>query len=255
VERPNYHLLDFWAVAGEGSTSRACKAWLPAQPTLSGQLRSLEEPLGQRLFDRVGCNRVPIHVGHVVYRYAGEIFGLSRELLDILKGRPTGGLLELTEGVTEQVPKRIAHQPLEPVPRLPGPVRMVFDEDKPERLLGSPAVHELDLVLSGASALLPARNTRLRRSVDGWLEAAVARLRVVGEFEDGALLEVLDALGEDFLRAPRVLEKEKVPQDGVPPIGSADTGRERFYELSVERNSKHPAVLALPEAAREQFLV
>jgi LysR family transcriptional activator of nhaA len=297
VEWLNYHhLLYFWMVAREGSVSRASKALLLAQPTISGQLRSLEESLGQKLFDRVGRNLVLTDVGRVVYRYADEIFGLGRELLDTVKGRPTGRPIQLTIGVADQVPKLIAHHLLEPVRRLPEPIRIVCHEDKPERLLARLALHELDIVFSdapvgaatrvrafshllgecattffatprlatklrrgfprsldGAPALLPTRNTTLRRSIDAWLEAAGVRPRIVGEFEDSALLKVFGGAGEGFFPAASVLEKEIVRQYGVRAVGSAETVRERFYALSVERKLKHPAVLAITAAARERL--
>ena len=39
----------------------------------------------------------------------------------------------------------------------------------------------------------------------------------------------------------------------VKVVGRADEVRERFYAISVERKLKHPAVIAISEAAREQF--
>jgi hypothetical protein len=42
----------------------------PAQPTISGQLRALEENLGEKLFIRQGRRLVLSDIGQVVYRYA-----------------------------------------------------------------------------------------------------------------------------------------------------------------------------------------
>jgi LysR family transcriptional activator of nhaA len=151
VEWLNYHhLLYFWSVAREGGVSRASAALRLAQPTISTQIRLLEESLGEKLFRREGRRLLLTDVGRVVYRYADEIFGLGRELLDTLKGRQTGRPLRLTVGVADVVPKLVTHRLLEPVRALPGGVHLVCVEDKPERLVASLALHELDVVLSDA---------------------------------------------------------------------------------------------------------
>ena len=55
MEWLNYHhLLYFWAVARYGSVVRASAELRLAQPTISGQVRRLEEVLGEKLFERVG---------------------------------------------------------------------------------------------------------------------------------------------------------------------------------------------------------
>ena len=55
MEWLNYHhLLYFWTVAREGSIARACDQLRLAQPTISGQLRLLEETMGEKLFARSG---------------------------------------------------------------------------------------------------------------------------------------------------------------------------------------------------------
>ena len=96
MEWLNYHhLLYFWTVAKEGSIARACEKLRLAQPTISGQLRLLEDTLGEKLFVKQGRGLAMIEVGQVVYRYADEIFGLGRELQDVLKGRPRGRPLRL----------------------------------------------------------------------------------------------------------------------------------------------------------------
>ena len=91
MEWLNYHhLLYFWTVARHGSVSAASEELRLAQPTVSGQLRILEDALGDRLFLRVGRRMVLTEVGRTVFRYADEIFTLGRELMDVVKGRPTG---------------------------------------------------------------------------------------------------------------------------------------------------------------------
>lgn len=149
MEWLNYHhLLYFWMVAREGSIARAGKELRLAQPTISGQIRTLEEALGEKLFSRVGRSLVLTEVGHVVYRYADDIFSLGRELMDTLKGRPSGRPLKLHVGIADVLPKLITHRLLMPALTLDEPVQIVCKEDKTDRLLAELAVHGLDLVLS-----------------------------------------------------------------------------------------------------------
>jgi LysR family transcriptional regulator, transcriptional activator of nhaA len=151
MEWLNYHhLLYFWTVAKEGSIARACEKLRLAQPTISGQLRLLEETLDEKLFTRQGRGLVMTDVGQVVYRYADEIFGLGRELQDVLKGRPRGRPLRLLVGVSDLVPKLIAYRVLEPVLKMAEAVQIVCDEDTPDRLLAELAEHRVDVVLSEA---------------------------------------------------------------------------------------------------------
>jgi LysR family transcriptional activator of nhaA len=151
MEWLNYHhLLYFWMVVREGGVARASEQLRLAQPTISGQVRALEEALGEKLFTRSGRGLVPTEVGRLVYRYADEIFSLGRELMDTLKDRPTGRPLRLVVGVADAVSKLIAYRLIEPALRLPEGVHIVCREGKPDRLLAELSVHGVDLVLSDA---------------------------------------------------------------------------------------------------------
>jgi LysR family transcriptional regulator, transcriptional activator of nhaA len=71
MEWLNYHhLLYFWMVARTGSITRASQELRLSQPTISAQLRSLEESLGEKLFTRQGRKLVLTEAGQVVWRYA-----------------------------------------------------------------------------------------------------------------------------------------------------------------------------------------
>lgn len=146
----NYHHLQyFWAVAKYGSVVRASAELRLAQPTISGQIRRLEEVLGVKLFDRVGRNLVLTDVGRTVFRYADEIFSLGQDLLGTMKGRPSARPLRLTVGVADVLPKFLVQRLLDPAFHLEKPVQLVCREDRAvEDFLGALAVQELDLVLA-----------------------------------------------------------------------------------------------------------
>jgi len=297
VEWLNYHhLLYFWVVAREGSIARASARLRLAQPTISGQIRALENSLGEKLFARSGRNLMLTEVGRVVSRYADDIFGLGRELMDTLKDRPIGRPVRFLVGVADVLPKLITYRLLEPALRLPEPLLIICREDHPDRLLADLSVHELDVVLSdapigptvkvrafshllgecgvsffgaarlaaryrrgfprsldGAPFLFPADNTTLRRSLDQWFDSQGIRPRVVGEFQDSALLKVFGQAGAGVFPAPSAIEAEVQRQHGVRLIGRLEQVRERFYAISVERKIRHPAVVAISEAARRKM--
>jgi LysR family transcriptional activator of nhaA len=149
VEWINYHhLLYFWTVAKEGSITQASKELRLAQPTISGQIRALEESLDEKLFVRSGRNLVLTEVGRVVYGYADDIFSLGRELQDTLRGRPTGRPARLTVGIADVMPKLICYQLLSPALEQDPQVHLVCREDRTDRLLADLAVAGLDLVLA-----------------------------------------------------------------------------------------------------------
>ena len=151
MEWLNYHhLLYFWVVAKEGSIVKACERLRLAPPTISGQIRMLEEALGVKLFTRSGRKLVMTDVGRVVYRYAEEIFTIGQELLDTLGGRSVSRPLRFEVGIADVVPKLVARKLLEPCTKLPQQVQLICREDKPHRLLAELAIHELDIVISDA---------------------------------------------------------------------------------------------------------
>ncbi len=118
MEWLNYHhLLYFWTVVREGGVSRAADKLRLSQPTISAQVRMLEEALGERLLQRQGRTFALTDVGRLVYRYADEIFGAGRELMEALRGRPVGRPVQLTVGVANAVQKLIVYRLLRPATR------------------------------------------------------------------------------------------------------------------------------------------
>src|SRR5262245_56842877 len=121
----NYHyLLYFWTVVRAGSVSKAAEELRLSQPTVSAQVRMLEKTLGQRLFVKKGRTQLLTDVGGLVYGYADEIFGIGRELLETLKGRPAGRAMQMTVGIADAVPKLIVYRLLRPPIELTEPVRV-----------------------------------------------------------------------------------------------------------------------------------
>jgi LysR family transcriptional activator of nhaA len=147
-----HHLLYFWTVVREGSISKAAEKLRLAQPTISAQVRMLEESLGQKLFVKKGRTQLLSDVGRTVYRYADEIFGIGRELMETLEGRPPGRAMQLTVGIANAVPKLVVYRLLRPAITAADPVRLVCREDDPEQLIAQLGTYMLDVVIANAPA-------------------------------------------------------------------------------------------------------
>jgi LysR family transcriptional regulator, transcriptional activator of nhaA len=107
--------------------------------------------------------------------------------------------------------------------------------------------------LDGAPVLLPTDDASLRRSLNEWFDSQRIHPEVVGEFEDSALMNSFGLSGAGVFPAPLLVEKEIRRQFGARLIGRASTVRARFYAISVEQKLRHPAVIAICEAARREL--
>ncbi len=104
--------------------------------------------------------------------------------------------------------------------------------------------------LNGAPFLMPSGNAALRRLLDQWFDTLGIRPRIRGEFADSALLKAFGQFGDGLFAAPTAVEVDVKRMYHVAVVGREDTLRERFYAVSVEKRLKHPAVVAISEAAR-----
>jgi LysR family transcriptional activator of nhaA len=143
-----HHLLYFWAVAKEGSLRLASEVLHVSQPSISAQLKQLEESLGTQLFTRTTRRLMLTDTGHTVLQYAEEIFALGRELLTAVRQEPGQRPLRLHVGVADSLPKIVVRQQLTPVFELGPSVRVVCREGSLEELITQLAGHKLDVVLA-----------------------------------------------------------------------------------------------------------
>ena len=220
LKRLNYqHLLYFWSVVRTGSITRACEELALSAPTVSAQLRTLEERLGEKLLMKSGRKLVPTEVGRLVYSYAQEIFGLGRELVEALEHRPSQRPLRLMVGIDDVLPKEIAQRLLEPALHLAQPVRITCREGTLERMVADLAVHELDVVLSDAP-VTPTLNVR-------------------------AYSHALGSCGVCWMATPAIAKslRRGFPQslDGVPILlPTEDTAIRRSLDQWLDKHGVHP---------------
>ncbi len=104
-------------------------------------------------------------------------------------------------------------------------------------------LHQAPMLIQGAAS-------SVRQQLDGWLVKHKIQPRVVGEFDDGALMTAFGREGRGVFMSPTILEKETVAQYGVKVVGRTDELVEEFFAVSVERRISHPCVAAITQNAR-----
>ncbi|HVU34829.1 MAG TPA: LysR family transcriptional regulator [Opitutaceae bacterium] len=104
--------------------------------------------------------------------------------------------------------------------------------------------------LHDAPALLPADNTPLRRTLEGWFRDQGVVPRVVAEFEDLALMKAMATQTEGFVPVPTVVLREANENYGLRTVGEAAGCRDEFYAITAERKITHPVVGLLTERAQ-----
>lgn len=107
--------------------------------------------------------------------------------------------------------------------------------------------------LHQSAFLIPGEDSSMRVRLEQWLEAQHLAPRIVGEFDDGALMKAFGQAGCGIFPAAAVNGEEVEAQYGVREIGRTSAVREAFYAITGERRITHPAVLMVTEAARDSL--
>lgn len=291
------HLHYFWVAAKAGGILRAGEQLHTTPQTLSGQIKLLEERLGQALFRKSGRNLELTEAGRVALGYADQIFTLGAELEEALAADLAAQhVLDFKVGVADSVAKSVAYRLLEPALALDVPVRLICQEGKFPELLSQLALNKLDLVLADepmgrrlsvrafnhplgtsgmsffcapalkgqlqgafphclhqAPMLIPGAQASVRPQLEAWLTRHQLQPRIVGEFDDGALMSAFGREGRGIFMAPSALEADTLAQYGVELLGRSDELSEEFFAVSVERRITHPCVVAITDSARGQL--
>lgn len=293
-----HHLRYFWAVARKGGVRKAAQELNVSQPSISAQLKLLEEALGEKLFQRSGRNLVLTESGQLVLSYADEIFSAGRELMNAVKQRPGTRALQLNVGMTDSLSKLIAFEILEPAFKFSHPTHIVCRQAEIGPLVQNLQSHRLDIVLAdepassslktktfnhrlgrsgvtfcaapaiaaklrrnfpqslnGASALLPSTNMGMRTALETWFDAQGVRPRLVGEFEDSALMEVASSGALGFTTVHTVVDHAALKHYGLKVIAKVEECGSDFYAITAERLVKHPVALAITEHAYSKLFV
>lgn len=142
-----HHLFYFRAIATEGGIARAAEKLHIGQPTLSSQLKQLEDMVGKPLFERRNRKLVLTEAGNAALDYANEIFCLGDEMLEVLKDRTPENLPHLQIGALDSVPKSVILSIVMEANKI-APCAISILEGKGDELFRELRAHKIDLLVS-----------------------------------------------------------------------------------------------------------
>jgi len=107
------------------------------------------------------------------------------------------------------------------------------------------------MALNNQPFLLPGEDAAIRPKLLQWFEANGLRPRIVGEFDDSALMKVFGQAGAGFFAAPTAITAQVCDQYDVVEIGRIDSVMEQVFAITTERRLTHPAIVAISKSAKE----
>ncbi len=142
-----HHLYYFKTIAHAGSIAAASEKLRLGQPTLSAQLKTLEENLGVTLFERKHKRLHLTEAGKVALRYADEIFKAGSELLEVLQDRKRPDRIHVELGALDSIPKHLLYTLVQSAHHL-GSCSVTLREGGMNELIRELLAHRIDLILT-----------------------------------------------------------------------------------------------------------
>ena len=155
----NYnHLRYFWAVAHEGSLTRAAAHMNLSQSALSVQIQQLEHQIGHKLFERTGRRLKLTEAGRIALDYADTVFEAGKELMSTLQGRPVANRQVLRVGALTTLSRNFQLEFLRPLVGRDD-VELIVRSGTMRDLLTRLEAHAIDVVLANSAAPRDARSS------------------------------------------------------------------------------------------------
>ena len=104
--------------------------------------------------------------------------------------------------------------------------------------------------LEGEPLLLPGKDSALGGALPRWLERQGIAMRIVGEFDDSALMKAFGEGGAGIFPSATASLPDVVAHYQVEQIGVIEEIRERYFLISPERRLTHPAAQVVSQHAR-----
>ncbi len=152
------HLRYFWAVAHEGSLTRAAERMNLSQSALSVQIQKLEHQMGHTLFERVGRRLELTEAGQIALDYADTVFEAGKELMSTLQGRPVANRQVLRVGALTTLSRNFQLEFLRPLVGR-ADVELIVRSGTMRDLLAQLEAHTVDVVLANSAAPRDARSS------------------------------------------------------------------------------------------------
>jgi LysR family transcriptional activator of nhaA len=108
-------------------------------------------------------------------------------------------------------------------------------------------------MLQDAPFLIPGEHSTLRARLVRHFADARVQPRIVGEFDDTALLKAFGEAGAGFFAGPTAIAGHIARQYNVRVIGELPSLTMEYFAISIERKLTHPMVLRIAEHARNSL--
>ncbi len=225
------------------------------------EIFSLGNELMEVARDQTAAKRLPFVIGiadsvpkSVAYRVIEPALRLDEPLRLICReGRLTTLLAELSVHRLDIV---IADRPMPTDLNVRGYSHLLGSSDV--TVFGTPELArslrgKFPAMLNDAPFLMPGEGVAVRQKLIQWLEESNLHPRVIGEFDDSALLKAFGQAGAGLFIAPTAIASYVSMQYGTMPLGRIDSVVEQFYAITTERRLKHPATVAMNQAAHQDL--
>jgi LysR family transcriptional regulator, transcriptional activator of nhaA len=99
--------------------------------------------------------------------------------------------------------------------------------------------------LGQVPVLLPTTHSAVRARLDAWFEREGIKPRIVGEFEDSALLKTFGAAGMGVFPAAQLAHQDLLSRYHVKRVGVCEGVQEQYFAIAGQKKIQHPLVQRL----------
>jgi LysR family transcriptional activator of nhaA len=280
-----HHLYYFRVIASEGGIAKAAEKLRLGQPTLSTQLKQLEESVGKPLFERRNRKMILTDAGRSALDYANEIFRLGDEMLEVLGDRSLDNQTHLQIGALDSVPKTLLLQLVLEAYKI-GPCTISILEGKGDELFRELYAHRIDLILSnyppaleqrdvfsksvarlpvsvygaprfrglsrsfprsldGKPFVLPTAHSKLRHDLNHFFKLQGIQILPVAETQDTSLQRLLASGGIGLAPLSEIAAEGAAKETGLARIGRLEGVYEEMWLVSARRKLENPIAARL----------
>lgn len=286
VQWLNYHHLNyFYVIAKEGSIAKAAEKLKMGQPTLSTQLRQLEQSLGKSLFERRKQRLHLTEAGKLAFDYAEQIFQLGAEMVEALEDRLQNNRVHVQIGALDSVPKNLILDVIMQAYQL-GNCNVSVLEGAGGDLMRELGAHQIDLLLSnyppnvdlqsiysksiakldvvvcaspkfahlkknfpqsleGQPFVFPTVHSRLRRDLDHFFKVNDIRVDRIAETQDTGLQKLLGQEGVGLIPLAESAAEDLVKEKKLVVLGKLQGIYEEIWLMAADRKIKNPIAAKL----------
>ncbi|WP_413586531.1 LysR family transcriptional regulator [Bdellovibrio sp. HCB274] len=275
-----HHLLYFYTIAREGSIAKASEKLNVGQPTLSTQLKQLEESLGKPLFERSKQRLQLTEAGRIALEYAEQVFNLGAEMVEVLQDQLQNNRVHVQIGALDSVPKDITHKVIMQAYKS-GNCNVSVIEGSGDQLLRELESHHVDLLLSnyvpsldfktvysksiaklpvvvcasekykhlkknfpqsleGQPFVVPTVHSRLRREIDHYFKVNRIKVDQVAEIQDTSLQTLLGAEGVGLIPVADAVAKKLTKDGKLIVLGTLKGVYEEIWLMAANRKIENP---------------